>query len=158
MSNNYLSKEDAINQLYATIKTKFEQDGVLQEVRCMLQAKMVAMMKGKNESQTTLLGRPIPDLSKLSAGSKANSNSAACTMDGVEGGQDPRLKTLNELIMEYLHWHGFHYTAEMFTQESGTDNLQPSRQQLERQIGPFEHKSVPILLELIADLMEKNES
>lgn len=154
MSKNYISKEEAINQLYATIKTKFEQDGVLQEVRCMLQTKMVAMMKGKNDGQTTLLGRKLPDLSKLSASS---SIPTASEIDDTEQRQEPRLKMMQQLIMEYFHWHGFHYTAEMFSQESGTENVRPSRQQLERAVGPFEHKSLPILLELVAELMEKNQ-
>ncbi|XP_039957603.1 uncharacterized protein LOC120772853 [Bactrocera tryoni] len=154
MSKNYISKEEAINQLYATIKTKFEQDGVLQEVRCMLQTKMVAMMKGKNDGQTTLLGRKLPDLSKLSASS---SIPASSEIDDQEQRQDPRLKMMQQLIMEYFHWHGFHYTAEMFAQESGAENVRPSRQQLERAVGSFEHKSLPILLELVAELMEKNQ-
>ncbi|XP_036332560.1 uncharacterized protein LOC118743905 [Rhagoletis pomonella] len=154
MSKNYISKEEAINQLYATIKTKFEQDGVLQEVRCMLQSKMVAMMKGKNDDQTTLLGRRQPDLSKLSSG---GSNRAAGDIADAGSQQDPRLHWMHQLIMEYFHWHGFHYTAEMFAQESGTANVRPVRQQLERAVGHFEHKSVPILLELVADLIEKNQ-
>ncbi|CAD7014828.1 uncharacterized protein LOC110118989 [Ceratitis capitata] len=152
MSKNYVSKEEAINHLYATIKSKFEEDGVLQEVRCMLQTKMVAMMKGKSDGQTTLLGRPLPDLGKLSAGSSTRPTEES------DNRQDPRLKIMQHLIMEYFHWHGFHYTAEMFAQESGTENLRPSRQQLERAVGPFEHKSLPILLELVAELMEKNSS
>lgn len=154
MSKNYISKEEAINQLYATIKTKFEQDGVLQEVRCMLQTKMVAMMKGKNDSQTTLLGRRQPDLSKLSASSSIPTSS---DLNDAEQRHDPRLKTMQQLIMEYFHWHGFHYTAEMFAQESGTENVRPPRQQLECAVGSFEHKSLPILLELVAELMEKNQ-
>ncbi|XP_054739314.1 uncharacterized protein LOC129245265 [Anastrepha obliqua] len=157
MSKNYISREEAINQLYDTIKTKFEEDGVLQEVRCMLQSKMVAMMKGKNDSHTTLLGRSLPDMSQLSVGSSVSGNCAEGDTNETSYRQDSRLHWLHQLIMEYFHWHGFHYTAEMFAQESGTENVRPVRSQLERVVGQFERKSVPILLELVAELMEKTQ-
>lgn len=134
MSKPMLTKEDAINQLYSTIKTKFEEDGVLKEVRCLLQAKMVAMMRGHQTDSKTFVPR---------------------TMDGGDIDTDARINVLNQLIMEYLHWHGFHYTAEMFTLESGSDHGRPLRQYLEGVLGNFQHANVPILLQLIADIMAK---
>lgn len=126
------SNEDAINQLYATIKTKFKQDGVLQEVLCLLQMKMIAMMKGKSESNS-LFQRPL-----------------ISTNNSQE-----RIKLLNQLIMEYFHWHGFHYSAQMFSMESSSENVSPNRESLEAVLGNFDHKEVPILMELIVTLSNK---
>lgn len=132
MSRNILSKEEANNQLYATIKTKFEQDGVIQEVRCLLQSKMIAMMKGNCESDTLL---------------------HPSTAEG-----DARMKLLHQLILEYFHWHGFHYSAEMLSMESSCENVKPMRQCLEGVLGNFDHKDLPILLELVATLMKEHKS
>lgn len=133
MSKPMVSKEDAINQLYNTIKTKFEEDGVLKEVRCLLQAKMVTMMRGRNDAKP-FVTRPA---------------------EGGDNEADSRVNVLNQLIMEYLHWHGFHYSAEMFALESGNENKKPMRQSLEGILSNFDHPNIPILLQLIADLMIK---
>ena len=132
MSKDLQSKEEAINQLYATIKTKFEEDGVLQEVRCQLQMKMIAMMKGKSAGNS-LLQRPLT----------STTNGQAL------------IKLLNQLIMEYFHWHGFHYSAEMFSMESSCENMPPNREKLEAILGNFHHKEVPILIELLATLSKQ---
>lgn len=132
MSKDVHSKEEAISQLYATIKTKFEEDGVLQDVRCQLQMKMIAMMKGKSTGNS-LLQRPLT----------STSNGQAL------------INLLNQLIMEYYHWHGFHYSAEMFSMESSCENMPPKREKLEAVLGDFNHKEVPILIELIATLSKQ---
>uniref|UniRef100_A0A1A9W489 LisH domain-containing protein n=1 Tax=Glossina brevipalpis TaxID=37001 RepID=A0A1A9W489_9MUSC len=131
MSRQVLTKEEAINRLYSTIKMKFEEDGVLQEVRCLLQAKMVAMMRGKGEG--ALVKRPF----------------------GKDAAQDSRIALLNQLIMEYFHWHNYQYTAEMFGLESSAENSKPMRECLEGVLGSFQHKNVPILLEVVTELMQK---
>lgn len=118
-----------MNQLYATIKTKFYQDGILQDVRCVLQTKMVAMMKGDNESKS-LTPKPSVDT--------------------------PTTLLLHQLIMDYFRWHGFHYSAQMFAQESACEDVQPLREYFEIVLGKFEDKSVPILLQLLGDQMGKN--
>ncbi|KAI9580198.1 hypothetical protein GQX74_000191 [Glossina fuscipes] len=113
MSKQVLAKEEAINHLYSTIKTKFEEDGVLQEVRCLLQAKMVSMMRGKSEG--TLVKRPA----------------------GKGLAQDSRIALLNQLLMEYFHWHNYQYSAEMFGLESGAENTKPMRECLEGVLDPI---------------------
>ena len=159
MSKNQLSKEEAINQLYATIKTKFEQDGVLQEIRCMLQSKMVAMMKGRNDTGP-MVPRFIGATAAVGGGGDAGAGAggsatgnAAVTANSEQ--RDARMQMLNQLIMEYLHWHGFHYTAEMFATESSAENVKPMRECLEGVLGTFDNKNIPILLDIVGDLMEQ---
>uniref|UniRef100_A0A1A9VSV5 LisH domain-containing protein n=1 Tax=Glossina austeni TaxID=7395 RepID=A0A1A9VSV5_GLOAU len=130
MAKQVLTKEEAINHLYSTIKAKFEEDGILQEVRCLLQAKMVSMMRGQNEG--ALVKRPI----------------------GKDVTQDSRIALLNQLIMEYFHWHNYQYSAEMFGTESSSENSKPIRECLEGVLGRFQHKNVPILLEVVTELMQ----
>ncbi|XP_037947308.1 uncharacterized protein LOC119679176 [Teleopsis dalmanni] len=128
-------KEEPMENLYSTIKSKFEEDGVLQEVRCLLQSKMVTMMKGKTDKNTPLIPR-------------------GSTSGAGDGQTDSRMQMLHQLILEYFHWHGFHYSAEMFAMESATENTKPVRECLEGVLGNFEHKNLPILLELIATMMD----
>ncbi|XP_075164397.1 uncharacterized protein LOC142236993 [Haematobia irritans] len=135
MSKNFVAREEAINQLYASIKTKFQQDGVLEEVRCLLQAKMVAMMQGSSDIKT-LVQMPSPS-------ADGHSITLCITL-------------LHQLIMEYFQWHGLHYSAQMFSQESGCENVRPLRESLEAILGNFENKSVPILLQLVANRMENH--
>lgn len=145
MSKNLRSKEEAINQLYTTIKTKFQQDGVLQEMRCLLQAKMVEMMKGKSE-MNSLVQRPSTSPAEADAGYGDGANGNAC------------ISLLHQLIMEYFQWHGFHYSAQMFAQESACENIRTIRDCFEVILGNFGDKSIPVLLQLVANQMEKHRA
>ncbi|XP_059219585.1 uncharacterized protein LOC131995249 [Stomoxys calcitrans] len=127
MSRNLVSREKTFNQLYAAIKSKLQQDGGLEEVHCMVQTQIMAMMKGK-------YGKPT-------------------WMHSEDCNGDARMALLHQLIMEYFQWHGFHYSAQMFAQESACENAKPLRKCFEAILGGFEDKSVPILLQMVAERM-----
>lgn len=112
----------------------------------MLQSKMVAMMKGKTDTRAPMVSRGSTAMT--------GSGDAGSSNDG-----DARLQLLNQLIMEYFHWHGFHYAAEMFATESASENVRPLRESLEGALGgDFEHRTIPILVELVAELIEKKKN
>lgn len=63
---------------------------------------------------------------------------------------------LNNLILEYMQWHGYQYTIEMFSTETGCKPL--AREYLESKILAPEQsdKDLPLLLELVMKAMKNN--
>lgn len=64
---------------------------------------------------------------------------------------------MNNLILEYMQWHGYQYTIEMFSTETGCKPL--ARDYLESKIIAPEQsdKDLPLLLELVMKTMKNSK-
>ena len=63
---------------------------------------------------------------------------------------------MNNLILEYMQWHGYQYTIEMFSTETGCKPL--ARDYLESKMNANEQsdKDLPLLLELVMKTMKNS--
>lgn len=129
MSEPTLDTSTADPPLSSVVRDTLERSGELNKIRAMIQAKVLEIVRG---CENTPITKP-PDNDKGS----------------------PR-DILNKLILEYFHWSGFIYSADMLASESGTDHQPPSRLNLENFVGDHE-KDSPILLSLVDGIM-KNTS
>ncbi|XP_055856293.1 uncharacterized protein LOC129919444 [Episyrphus balteatus] len=136
MSDKLSDKE---SQLCKTIRQHFQSQGVLDDIKCQLQHRLVEMMRGNGDKADCHERRQKPN------GDDDENNKE----------QDTRTILVNQLIMEYLHWHQFNYSAEMFAMETQMESCNPNRKLLEAALGQFSEKEIPILLEIVLNLWKE---
>ncbi|KAH8311156.1 hypothetical protein KR044_004603, partial [Drosophila immigrans] len=116
------------------IKLHFERNGTLDDLRSGLHVKVLKML----HSQKNL-----------------RKDEPLC---GGELEQRGLSHLLNQLIVDYFEWYGFNHTLETFSLESGIRSNK-SREKLRRELnGNFNHKELPILLEMVMKQTNRNES
>lgn len=75
--------------------------------------------------------------------------------------RSPAVDLCNELVVDFMHWCGYHYSMEMFVTESGTSMTPeaPDRRELARRLEgrgdrPMtENVDIPVLLSMVVQAM-----
>lgn len=110
------------------IRNKLENNKELSKTRCEIRLKVLEVIRG---------GKNLP-------------------MNDQTSDRQTTTHFMNNLILEYLKWYGYHYTIEMFSTETGCKPI--SRDYLESKMNAPEQsdKDLPLLLELVMKIMKNS--
>lgn len=115
------------NMVEESLKSQFEQNGIMARLRSEMHVKVLQMMRGQ-------LGMPKAEPLMGVSSSDSSTNRAL-------------IKVINQLIMEFFNWFGYHHTLETFRMETG-ESISP-RTEIEKHlsISPVSPE-IPILAQL----------
>ncbi|CAD7093816.1 unnamed protein product [Hermetia illucens] len=122
-------------QLANVIRQVMERNTQIDKLKIMIQNKTLKQLQSDGAQNLISRKRPSPE-----------DRSPAAIIYAV-----------HELIMEYFHWFGYQYSAEMFSLESGCDPACPERAYLESKLGEHD-KDTPILVEEVFNLIRNKTS
>lgn len=111
-----------------TIRNRLESSGELNKIK---------------SEMRSMVFNDVQDGSKLPLNSPQSNGSKSPT------------QVVNHLVMEYLEWIGFQYTAELFAKESGSQKGSSREQAEAKLIVKNLDKELPMLLSMTMEMMKK---